>query len=141
MDLNQLLNSLEPEDLIKYGLIPELVGRLPVSVTLEELNEEQLIQILTEPKNALSKQYKHLFEMEDVELEFLAEAFKATARKAKDRNTGARGLRSILEHALLDIMYDLPSMENVNKVVIDKGVIEGLSQPLIVYDNVEQQAS
>ena len=140
-NLNQLLNSLEPEDLIKYGLIPELVGRLPVSVTLEELNEEQLIQILTEPKNALSKQYKHLFEMEDVELEFLAEAFKATARKAKDRNTGARGLRSILEHALLDIMYDLPSMENVNKVVIDKGVIEGLSQPLIVYDNVEQQAS
>jgi ATP-dependent Clp protease ATP-binding subunit ClpX len=140
-NLNQLLNSLEPEDLIKYGLIPELVGRLPVSVTLEELNEEQLIQILTEPKNALSKQYKHLFEMENVELEFLDEAFKATARKAKDRNTGARGLRSILEHALLDIMYDLPSMENVNKVVIDKGVIEGLSQPLIVYDNVEQQAS
>ncbi len=140
-NLNQLLNSLEPEDLIKYGLIPELVGRLPISVTLEELNEEQLIQILTEPKNALSKQYKHLFEMENVELEFLAEAFKATARKAKDRNTGARGLRSILEHALLDIMYDLPSMENVNKVVIDKGVIEGLSQPLIVYDNVEQQAS
>ncbi len=140
--LNQLLNSLEPEDLIKYGLIPELVGRLPISVTLEELNEQQLIQILTEPKNALSKQYQHLFEMENVELEFLAEAFKATARKAKDRNTGARGLRSILEHALLDIMYDLPSMENVNKVVIDKGVIEGLSQPLIVYDNVvEQQAS
>jgi len=139
--LNQLLNSLEPEDLIKYGLIPELVGRLPISVTLEELNEEQLIQILTEPKNALSKQYKHLFDMENVELEFLAEAFKATARKAKDRNTGARGLRSILEHALLDIMYDLPSMDNVNKVVVDKGVIEGLSQPLIVYDNVEQQAS
>ncbi|WP_083234104.1 ATP-dependent Clp protease ATP-binding subunit ClpX [Candidatus Marithrix sp. Canyon 246] len=139
--LNQLLNSLEPEDLIKYGLIPELVGRLPVSVTLEELNEEQLVQILTEPKNALSKQYKHLFEMENVELEFLAEAFKATARKAKDRNTGARGLRSILEHALLDIMYDLPSMDNVNKVVVDKGVIEGLTQPLIVYDNVKQQAS
>lgn len=139
-NLNQLLNALEPEDLIKYGLIPELVGRLPVSVTLEELNEEQLIQILTEPKNALSKQYKHLFDMENVELEFLAEAFKATARKAKERNTGARGLRSILEHALLDIMYDLPSMDNVNKVVIDKGVIEGVTQPLIVYDNVEEQA-
>jgi ATP-dependent Clp protease ATP-binding subunit ClpX len=139
--LNQLLNSLEPEDLIKYGLIPELVGRLPVSVTLEELDEEQLIQILTEPKNALSKQYKHLFEMENVELEFLPEALKATARKTKDRKTGARGLRSILEHALLDIMYDLPSMENVTKIVVDKGVIEGINQPLIVYDNVEQQAS
>jgi ATP-dependent Clp protease ATP-binding subunit ClpX len=140
-NLNQLLNSLEPDDLVKYGLIPELVGRLPVSVTLEELNEEQLIQILTEPKNALTKQYKHLFDMENVELEFLPEALKATALKAKDRNTGARGLRSILEHALLDIMYDLPSMENVSKVVIDEGVIEGTTQPLIVYDNVEQQAS
>lgn len=140
-NLNQLLNSLEPDDLVKYGLIPELVGRLPVSVTLEELNEEQLIQILTEPKNALTKQYKHLFDMENVELEFLPEALKATALKAKDRNTGARGLRSILEHALLDIMYDLPSMENVSKVVIDEGVIEGITQPLIVYDNVEQQAS
>jgi ATP-dependent Clp protease ATP-binding subunit ClpX len=140
-NLNQLLNSLEPDDLVKYGLIPELVGRLPVSVTLEELNEEQLIQILTEPKNALTKQYKHLFDMEDVELEFLPEALKATALKAKDRNTGARGLRSILEHSLLDIMYDLPSMENVSKVVIDEGAIEGVTQPLIVYDNVEQQAS
>lgn len=140
-NLNQLLNSLEPDDLVKYGLIPELVGRLPVSVTLEELNEEQLIQILTEPKNALTKQYKHLFDMEDVELEFLPEALKATALKAKKRNTGARGLRSILEHSLLDIMYDLPSMENVSKVVIDEGVIEGTTQPLIVYDNVEQQAS
>jgi ATP-dependent Clp protease ATP-binding subunit ClpX len=140
-NINQLLNSLEPDDLVKYGLIPELVGRLPVSVTLEELNEEQLIQILTEPKNALTKQYKHLFDMEDVELEFLPEALKATALKAKDRNTGARGLRSILEHSLLDIMYDLPSMENVSKVVIDEGAIEGVTQPLIVYDNVEQQAS
>jgi len=134
---NQLLNSLEPDDLIKYGLIPELVGRLPVPATLSELDEEQLVQILTEPKNALTKQYKRLFEMEGTELEFRSEALRSVARKAVERNTGARGLRSILEHVLLDIMYDLPSMSNVAKVTIDDNVIEGQSKPLILYKNVE----
>ncbi len=134
---NQLLNLLEPEDLIKYGLIPEIVGRLPVSSTLEELNEEQLVQILTEPKNALVKQYVRLFEMEGTELEFRAGALRAVARKAMERKTGARGLRSILEQVLLDTMYDLPSMDNVVKVVVDEAVIEGKSQPLILYDNVQ----
>ncbi|KHD07643.1 Clp protease ATP-binding protein [Candidatus Thiomargarita nelsonii] len=134
---NQLLNLLEPEDLIKYGLIPEIVGRLPVSSTLEELNEEQLVQILTEPKNALVKQYVRLFEMEGTELEFRSAALCAVARKAMERKTGARGLRSILEQVLLDTMYDLPSMDNVVKVVVDEAVIEGKSQPLILYNNVQ----
>jgi len=134
---NQLLNLLEPEDLIKYGLIPEIVGRLPVSSTLEELNEEQLVQILTEPKNALVKQYVRLFEMEGTELEFRTPALHAVARKAMERKTGARGLRSILEQVLLDTMYDLPSMDNVVKVVVDEAVIEGKSQPLILYNNVQ----
>jgi len=138
---NQLLNLLEPEDLIKYGLIPEIVGRLPVSSTLEELNEEQLVQILTEPKNALIKQYVRLFEMEGTELEFRSAALRAVARKAMERKTGARGLRSILEQVLLDTMYDLPSMDNVVKVVVDEAVIEGKSQPLILYNNVEKQAA
>ncbi|RKZ87731.1 MAG: ATP-dependent Clp protease ATP-binding subunit ClpX [Candidatus Parabeggiatoa sp. nov. 1] len=137
--LNQLLNTLEPEDLIKYGLIPELVGRLPVAATLEELNEEQLVQILTEPKNALTKQYKRLFEMEGSELEFRQEALGAIARKAMVRNTGARGLRSILEHLLLDTMYELPSMDNVAKVIVDETVIEGKSKPFILYKNLERK--
>ncbi len=138
--LNQLLNSLEPEDLMKYGLIPELVGRLPVTSTLHELEEQELVQILTEPKNALTKQYARLFEMEGVEIEFRPEALTAIARKAMDRKTGARGLRSILEHVLLDTMYDLPSMNDVAKVIIDEAVIKGKSQPLIVYKNAEQLA-
>jgi len=139
-NLNQLLNTLEPDDLIKYGLIPELVGRLPVSTTLEELNEEQLVQILTEPKNALTKQYARLFEMEGTELEFRPEALQAVAKKTMKRNTGARGLRSILEHVLLDTMYELPSMsDDVAKVIIEEAVIEGKNQPLILYTNEKKQ--
>lgn len=136
---NQLLNALEPEDLIKYGLIPELVGRLPVAATLEELNEEQLVQILTEPKNALVKQYRSLFEMEGSELEFRQEALRAVARKAMERKTGARGLRSILEYMLLDTMYELPSMGNVTKVIVDETVIEGQSKPFMLYKNLEKK--
>jgi len=136
---NQLLNALEPEDLIKYGLIPELVGRLPVAATLEELNEEQLVQILTEPKNALVKQYRSLFEMEGSELEFRQEALGAVARKAMARKTGARGLRSILEYMLLDTMYELPSMGNVTKVIVDETVIEGQSKPFMLYKNLEKK--
>ncbi len=138
---NQLLDSLEPEDLIKYGLIPEIVGRLPVAATLEELDEEQLVQILTEPKNALTKQYMRLFEMEGTKLEFRPEALRAVARKATERKTGARGLRSILEQVLLDSMYDLPSMDDVASVIVDETVIEGDSQPLILYNNLDKQAA
>lgn len=135
--INELLQMVEPEDLIRYGLIPEFVGRLPVAATLQELNEEQLMQILNEPKNALTKQYSYLFSMEGVELEFRIEALRLVARKAMERNTGARGLRSILEQALLDTMYDLPSMENVSKVVVDENVISNASKPLILYKNTE----
>ncbi|MCW8917705.1 MAG: ATP-dependent Clp protease ATP-binding subunit ClpX [Gammaproteobacteria bacterium] len=137
----EMLFSVEPEDLVQYGLIPEFVGRLPVHATLEELDEEALIAILTEPKNALTKQYAKLFDMEDVELEFRADALRAIASKAMQRKTGARGLRSILETTLLDIMYDLPSMEGVSKVVIDAGVIDGESEPLLIYENTEQSAA
>jgi len=138
-NLSELLKTIEPEDLIRYGLIPEFVGRLPVIATLEELDEEALVRILTEPKNALSKQYSKLFEMEGAELEFREDALRAVARKAMERKTGARGLRSILEQNLLDIMYDLPSMDNVSKVVIDSGVIEESSEPLLIYENSESQ--
>lgn len=137
--ITQLLQRIEPEDLIRYGLIPEFVGRLPITATLEELSEEQLIQILTKPKNALTKQYKRLFEMEGTELEFRDEALQQVARKALERNTGARGLRSILENVLLDTMYDLPSMENVAKVIVDETVIEGKSKPLILYKSIEKK--
>ncbi|MEN9848704.1 MAG: ATP-dependent Clp protease ATP-binding subunit ClpX [Pseudomonadota bacterium] len=137
--LNQLLRSVEPEDLIKFGLIPEFIGRLPIIATLQELDEAQLVEILTAPKNALTKQYVHLFEMEGTELEFREEALRAVARKAMERNTGARGLRSILEQILLDTMYDLPSMENVAKVVVDESVIQGESKPIILYNNIEKQ--
>ncbi len=139
--VSEVLFSVEPEDLVQYGLIPEFVGRLPVHATLEELDEEALVSILTEPKNALVKQYSKLFEMEDVELEFRDEALRAIARKAMERKTGARGLRSILETTLLDIMYDLPSMEGVNTVVIDEGVIKGESEPLLIYGNTEQSVA
>ena len=137
----EVLLNVEPEDLVQYGLIPEFVGRLPVHATLEELDEDALISILTEPKNALTKQYLKLFEMEDVELEFRQDALTAVASKAMARKTGARGLRSILETTLLDIMYDLPSMEGVSKVVIDGGVIEGESEPLLIYKSAEQSAA
>ena len=135
-EINEILKSIEPEDLIKYGLIPEFVGRLPVVATLDELNEVALIQILTEPKNALVKQYWKLFNMEGgVELEFRDQALKAIAKKALLRKTGARGLRSILEETLLDIMYDLPSLENVQKVVIDYGSVNSDIKPILIYSD------
>jgi len=140
-NVGELLYSVEPEDLIKYGLIPEFVGRLPVVATLDELDEDALVRILTEPKNALTKQFSKLFEMEDSELEFREDALRAVARKAMERKTGARGLRSILEHVLLDTMYELPSLEGVAKVVVDDGVIDGESEPLLIYEGGEQHAS
>ncbi|MDP2783277.1 MAG: ATP-dependent Clp protease ATP-binding subunit ClpX [Sulfurimicrobium sp.] len=139
-DIGEVLREVEPEDLIKYGLIPEFVGRLPVVATLEELDESAMIQILTEPKNALTKQYQKLFEMEGVELEFRDNALNAIAKKALARKTGARGLRSILEHSLLDTMFDLPSLSNVSKVVVDDGVINGESKPLMIYADQPQVA-
>ena len=139
--IGDVLRDVEPEDLIHYGLIPEFVGRLPILATLDELDEEQLVQILTEPKNALSKQYKRLFEMEGSEIEFREDALRAVARKAMERKTGARGLRSIVEHVLLDTMYDLPSFDNVNKVVVDAGVITGDSEPLIIFEGDKQRAA
>ncbi len=132
---------MEPEDLVKYGLIPEFIGRLPVLATLTELDESALIQILTSPKNALTKQFQALFKLEGVDLEFREEALKAIAAKAMERKTGARGLRSIVEGVLLDTMYDLPSQENVSKVVIDDSVIQGDSQPLLIFQNPERQAA
>ncbi|MAY43365.1 MULTISPECIES: ATP-dependent protease ATP-binding subunit ClpX [unclassified Neptuniibacter] len=132
------LLELEAEDLVKYGLIPEFVGRLPMIATLGELDEQALIQILTEPKNSLTKQYAALFDMEGAEVDFRDTALDAIAKKALERKTGARGLRSILEATLLDIMYQLPSMENVSKVVIDEGVIEGDNDPILIYENAEQ---
>ncbi|HUW50520.1 MAG TPA: ATP-dependent Clp protease ATP-binding subunit ClpX [Sulfuricella sp.] len=132
-EIGEVLRDVEPEDLIKFGLIPEFVGRLPVVATLEDLDENALVRILTEPKNALIKQYQKLFSMEGVELEFREDSLLAIAKKALARKTGARGLRSILEHSLLDTMYDLPSMSNVAKVVIDDGVVNGESQPILIY--------
>jgi len=134
-NIGQTLAQIEPEDLIKYGLIPEFVGRLPVIATLEELDEEALVKILTEPKNAITKQFKKLFEMESVELEFRPEALSAVARKALARKTGARGLRTILEQVLLETMFDLPSQENVGKVVVDDAVINGAAEPYLMYTN------
>jgi ATP-dependent Clp protease ATP-binding subunit ClpX len=130
---SDLFHDVEPEDLIKYGLIPEFVGRLPVVATLDELDEAALVSILTEPKNALTKQYRRLFEMEGAELEFRDDALRAVAHRAMQRKTGARGLRTILETVLLDTMYELPAMRNVVKVVIDESVIEGATQPYVVY--------
>jgi len=130
---SDLFHDVEPEDLIKYGLIPEFVGRLPVVATLDELDEPALVSILTEPKNALTKQYRRLFEMEGAELEFREEALRAVAHRAMQRKTGARGLRTILETVLLDTMYELPSMRNVSKIVIDETVIEGQTKPYVVY--------
>lgn len=132
-EIGAVLRDVEPEDLIKFGLIPEFVGRLPVVATLEDLDEHALMRILTEPKNALIKQYQKLFAMEGVELEFRENSLLAIAKKALARKTGARGLRSILEHTLLDIMFDLPSMSNVAKAVIDDGVVRGESQPILIY--------
>ncbi|HEU4621627.1 MAG TPA: ATP-dependent Clp protease ATP-binding subunit ClpX [Burkholderiaceae bacterium] len=131
--VSELLREVEPEDLIKFGLIPELVGRLPVVATLDELDEAALIQILTEPKNALVKQFQRLFQMEGVELEVRNEALRAIAKKALARKTGARGLRSIIEQALLDVMFELPNLTNVSKVVIDENAIANEAKPLIIY--------
>ena len=139
--IGDVLREVEPEDLIHYGLIPEFVGRLPILATLDELDEEQLVQILTEPKNALSKQYKRLFEMEGSEIEFRDDALRAVARKAMERKTGARGLRSIVEHVLLDTMYDLPSFDDVAKVVVDVGAITGDSEPLIIFEGDKQRVA
>lgn len=138
-NLDVLLQNIEPEDLIKFGLIPEFVGRLPILATLTQLNEEVLIQVLTEPKNALIKQYSKLFEMENVQLEFRDEAIKAIAHKAMERKTGARGLRSILEHILLDTMYELPTAKGLQKVVIDESVVKGETKPLLIYEKEKQK--
>ena len=135
----ELFKQVEPEDLVKYGLIPEFIGRLPVTTTLTELDEEALIQILCEPKNALTKQYGALFDLEGAELEFREDALQAIAKKAMERKTGARGLRSILESVLLETMYELPSNKDVTKVVIDESVIKGESEPLLIYQNAENQ--
>jgi len=132
-DVTETLRMVEPEDLIKFGLIPEFVGRLPVVATLHELDEAALKEILVEPKNALIKQYQKLFAMEGAELEVRPQALQAIARRALKRKTGARGLRSILESVLLDTMYELPNMENVSKVVVDEGMIEGTSKPILIY--------
>jgi len=134
-DITKVLRDVQPEDLIKYGLIPEFVGRLPVVATLEELEETALIQILTQPKNALLKQYQKMFGMERVELEVREAALRAIAKRALERKTGARGLRSILEQTLLNTMFDLPSMENVVKVVVDEGTIIGDAPPLLIYSD------
>ncbi len=138
-NVGEVLVGVEPEDLIKYGLIPEFVGRLPVVATLDELDEDALVQILTEPKNALVKQYIRLFDMEGCELEIREEALRAIARKAMERKTGARGLRTIMEQVLLDTMYDLPSIEGVSKVVVDEAVIAGESTPYLIYEGGERQ--
>lgn len=140
-NVGQLFAEVESEDLIKYGLIPEFVGRLPVIATLDELDEKALMQILTEPKNALIKQYKHLFEMEGADLEFREDSLTAIARKAMERKTGARGLRTIVENVLLNTMYELPSADNICKVVVDEGVILGQSEPYLVYETEKKKAS
>ncbi len=139
-DLGELLRDVEPEDLVKYGLIPEFVGRLPVVATLEELDEDALVEILVEPKNALSRQYQKLFEMEDVQLEFRDDALRAVARRAMLRKTGARGLRTILENVLLDTMYDLPSMKSAVKVVVDEAAVTGENKPYVIYQSKESAA-
>ena len=136
--IGETLRGIEPEDLVKYGLIPEFVGRLPIVATLNELDNEALVRILTEPKNSLTKQYGKLFEMEGVEVDFREDALQAIASKATERKTGARGLRSILEAVLLETMYDLPSSDEVSKVVIDENVINGDSDPMLIYENVDK---
>jgi ATP-dependent Clp protease ATP-binding subunit ClpX len=138
--VSKLLHDVEPEDLIKFGLIPEFVGRLPVVATLEELDEEALIKILLEPKNALTKQYQKLFDMEGAELEFREDALRAIAKRAMERKTGARGLRTILENVLLDTMYELPSMKNATKVVVDDAVVMGETKPYIIFEAEEKAA-
>jgi ATP-dependent Clp protease ATP-binding subunit ClpX len=139
-ELGKVLLDIEPQDLIKFGLIPEFIGRLPVVATLEPLDEEALMTILTQPKNALTKQYAKLFKMEGVDLEFTDEALKEVAKKALERKTGARGLRSILEQALLELMYDIPSMENLAKVIIGEGVISDGTTPEMIFQDPPELA-
>lgn len=139
--LSELLAEVEPEDLIRYGLIPEFVGRLPVTAALEELDQDSLVRILTEPKNALTKQYVKLFSMEGCELEIRQDALNAIAKRAMERKTGARGLRTILENVLLDTMYELPMSEGVGKVVIDEAVIFGDAKPFLVYEGGDRRKS
>ncbi|MBN8737404.1 MAG: ATP-dependent Clp protease ATP-binding subunit ClpX [Xanthomonadales bacterium] len=139
-NVGTLLANVEPEDLVKYGLIPEFVGRLPVVATLDELDEPALVKILTEPRNAITKQFKKMFDMENVEIEFRPDALNAIAKRAIKRKTGARGLRTILESVLLDTMYELPSLEHVSKVVVDEAVINGQAEPYLIYrGNLQQQ--
>ncbi len=133
--LGEVFHNVEPEDLIKYGLIPEFVGRLPVVATLDELDEDALVKILLQPRNALTKQYAKLFEMEGAELEFREDALRAVAKRAMERKTGARGLRTILENVLLDTMYELPNMTNATKVVVDEAVVNGETSPYIIYES------
>lgn len=140
-DFEKMLNTLESEDLIKYGLIPEFVGRLPVVATLHELDEAALIEILTQPKNALTKQFHALFKMEDAELEFREDALHLIAKKALERKIGARGLRAILENILLDTMYELPSLEGVSKVVVDENVVNNTGNPILIYESEEPKKS
>lgn len=135
----EMVRMVEPEDLIKYGLIPEFVGRLPVTATLDELDEDALVSILTQPKNALTKQYQKLFDMEGVELEFLDEALHEVAKKSMSRKAGARGLRSIIEHVLLDVMFDLPTQVGLSKVVIDDSVIKGESEPKLIFGENQER--
>jgi ATP-dependent Clp protease ATP-binding subunit ClpX len=134
-NIDELFNILEPEDLLKFGLIPEFVGRVPIIATLEDLNEESLVKILTEPKNALIKQYQRMFEIENVKLTFSDESLISIAKQAIERKTGARGLRSILESILLETMFDLPELQSVEEVVISNEVIEGKSRPLYIYSD------
>jgi ATP-dependent Clp protease ATP-binding subunit ClpX len=137
--LGEVLSAVEPEDLIRYGLIPEFVGRLPVVATLEELDEAALVRILNEPRNAITKQYRRLFEMEGSEIEFRENALFAVARKAMERKTGARGLRTIMEQVLLDTMYDLPTIDSVSKVVVDEAVIRGDAKPYLIYEGSDYE--
>ena len=138
---NRIIAKVEPEDIVNFGLIPEFVGRLPVITTLQELDEFAMVKILTEPKNSLMKQYSKLFELEGVELEFTKDALSALAKKALARKTGARGLRSIVENVLLEIMYSLPSQSKLNKVIIEAGVITDESEPLLIFDNIRKKGS
>jgi len=140
-DIGQIFKNIEPEDLIRYGLIPEFVGRMPVVASLSELNEHALIRILTEPKNALVKQYQKLFAMEKCELEFLSEALETIAKLAMRRKTGARGLRTIMEDTLLDTMYEIPSYNKTKKIVVNKAFVEKQSKPFLVFSSGDQKDS
>ncbi|MGD9865655.1 MAG: AAA family ATPase, partial [Pseudodonghicola sp.] len=139
--VGEIFKDLEPEDLLKFGLIPEFVGRLPVIATLEDLDEDALVTILTKPKNALVKQYQRLFELEDTELQFTDDALKAIAKRAIERKTGARGLRSIMEDILLDTMFELPSMDNVSKVVVNEEAVTSDAQPLKIFADAEKESA